>query len=278
MKDSLCVATYASGREYLEFIPVYIYSILKSYPDYEVVIFCGENIPDNIKNSLSYIEGMGAFSVEEEYLKYVPAGFDKRNSAACKRWFVYSDIFKKYKYIYIGDIDVFVLPEELPIHEQHLKHCEAIGLDYSNVRRRANGKRLSGLHFIKTEAYLESMLPVVEKYKKLYHNDKLHYENDENMLFDIISESGLGLCPRATNGEWIDPTDHSFRPVHGIHLAVFRDFFIKKRRLRSDSFRASMKKLQSMIKDPVFEKIEQNFESKMIKRIFKRVHKYNFSG
>jgi|LGVF01.1.fsa_nt_gb hypothetical protein len=277
MKDSLCVATYASGREYLEFIPVYIYSILKAYPDYEVVIFCAEILPDNIRNSLSYIEGMGAFSVEEGYLKHVPSGFDKKISAACKRWFVYSQKFKEYKYLYIGDIDVFILPEETPIHEQHLKHCEAIDLDYSNVRRRANGKRLSGLHFIKTEAYLERMLPVVEKYKKLYNNDKLHYENDENMLFDIISESGLGLCPRATDGEWIDPADPSFRPVHGIHLAVFRDFFVKKRRLSSKSFRASMRKLQVMVKDPVFEKIEQNFEAKMIKRIFKRVHKYDFS-
>lgn len=278
MKDSLCVATYASGREYLEFIPVYIYSILKSYPDYEIVIFCGETLPDNIRNSLNCIEWMGSFTVVEGYLDHISSKFDKRNAAACKRWFIYSEKFKEYKYIYIGDIDVFVLPEDVSIHEQHLRHCETINLDYSNVRRHANGKKLSGLHFIKTEAYLESMLPVVEKYKKLYNNDELHNTNDENMLFDIISESGLGLCPRAKDGEWTDPTDPSFRPVHGIHLAVFRDLFVKKRRLSSESFRERMRQLQVMVKDPVFEKIEMNFGAKMIKRIFKRVHKFDFSA
>lgn len=274
MKDSLCVVTYVSGKEYLEFIPVYIYSILKSYPEYEVVVFCAENLPGNIKNSLKCIEGMGLFSVKEGCLDYVPPGFDKRSSAACRRWLAFSHKFKDYKYIYIGDVDVFILPEARPIHEQHLDHCETIGLDYSNIRRYADGKRMSGLHFIKSEAYFEKMLPVVEKYKELYNNDKLHYTNDEYMLFDMISESGLGLCPRAKDGEWLDPEDPSFRPVHGIHLAVFRDFFVKKRRTTADTFKASMKKLQLMVKDPVFEEIEHNFKGKMIKRIFKRVRNY----
>ena len=278
MKESLCIATYASGRDYIEFIPVYIYSILKSYPEYEVVVFCGEKLPANIRRSLSYIEGMGAFTVVEGSLEYVSSTIDKRCAAACKRWFVYSEKFKEYKYLYIGDIDVFILPEYAPIHEQHLKHCETIKLDYSNVRRHADGNKLSGLHFIKTEAYLENMLPVVEKYAKLYHADELHYTNDETMLFDIISESGLGLCPRAKDGEWIDPADPSFRPVHGIHLAVFRDFFVKKRRVSSESFLERMRQLQVMVEDPVFEKIEENFGAKMIKRIFKRVHKFDFSA
>lgn len=75
-----------------------------------------------------------------------------------------------------------------------------------------------------------------------------------------------------------DPTDPSFRPEHGVHLAVFRDFIMKKKKLNTENFPNKMKHLVKVIDDPVFKEIESNFESKMLKRIFKRIHKYdNFS-
>ncbi len=275
MKKSLCITTYVSGKEYIEFIPVYIYSILKSYPNYGIIIFCGESLPDNVRNSLDYLNIMGKFTVIENYMEYIPKNFIPRKAAACKRWLVYSDEFLGFECLYIGDIDIFILPEETPIHIQHLKHCETIGLGYSNIIRHADDKMISGLHFIKTKQYISNILPVLNKYKNMFNSDKLLYTNSEYMLYDMIKDSGLGLCPKAKDGEWTNPLDPSFRPLHGIHLAVFRDLIVKKRRINSDSFKEGMKILVGLIDDPVFKKIENNFESKMIKRIFRKVHKFN---
>jgi len=278
MKNEICITTYVSGKEYQEFIPCFIYSVLKSYPDYNIIIFCGESLHDNVKESLSYLYQFGQFEVIENFLPFIPTSLTLRVSSMSKRWLLYSDLFLKYEYIYIGDIDIFIVKETPGLLEQHLIHCDTIDLNYSNVLRRSDKKRITGLHFVKRKLYFDKMLPVIQRYLELMKNNQLTYNGScEFMLYDMITESGLGLCPQAESKGCVNPREGSFRPDHGIHLAVFRDLIVKKRKVISENFQEKMEILKNMIDDPVFRKIEKNFESKMIKRIFKRVHKYSIN-
>jgi hypothetical protein len=51
----LCVTTYVYGN-YKKFIPYYVYSILKSYPDYFVKIFVNGQLSTNEHASLERIK------------------------------------------------------------------------------------------------------------------------------------------------------------------------------------------------------------------------------
>lgn len=275
MSGKLCITTYVSGDQYQEFIPVFVYSIVKSYPDYDVIIFCGEEIRKNVKESLSFINDKSRFKIIENYLSFKVDSLTSRVSSMSKRWLLYSEEFENYDYIYIGDIDIFINYENPSLLDQHLIHCETIGLDYSNVVRRSHYNRVSGLHFVKREPYFFKMLPVIQKYTKLMENNELMYDYScEYMLYDMLAEAGLGICPRATGKDFADPGQASFRPDHGVHLAIFRDFYVKKRRIVSAEIKSQMKVLKETIDDPVFREIENNFESRMVKRIFRRVHKF----
>jgi len=276
MKKKLCITTYVSGEAYQEFIPVFLFSIYKSYPQYDVTIFCGEKIKSNVKTNLSLLQDLFDFKVIENYMSYVPTSLTPRVSSMSKRWLLYSDDFLNYEYVYIGDIDIFILQESPDLLAQHLIHCDTIGLDYSNVIRKSGSPRITGLHFVKRKPYYDKMLPVIHKYTELMENNLLNYEGScEFMLYDMVNEAGLGLCPRALGKVVADPTNPSFRPEHGVHLAVFRDFILKKKKLNTENFANKMKNLVNVIDDPIFKKIESNFESKMLKRIFKRIHKYD---
>lgn len=278
MEKKLCISTFVSGEDYQEFIPVYIFSILKAYPDYGILIFCGESLKSSVKHSCDLLKNIGNFKIIENFFPYTANNLSNRVISKLKRWLIYSDDFENYEYIYIGDIDMFIVKENPSLLTQHLIHCDTISLDYSNVIRRANGRRITGLHFVKRKPYFEKALPVINRYAELIKNDcfKYEFESSEFLLYDIIEEAGLGFCPRATDKMGLhDPGKPTFRPPHGIHLAIFRNLFLKKQDMIAPGFIERMRKLKKVIDDPVFKSIEEKFESKMVKRIFKKIHKFS---
>lgn len=113
-------------------------------------------------------------------------------------------------YLYIGDIDIMLLEEIAPIH---LTLMAKSGLPYSNIVRR-NSKRLSGLHFTRTEAFYP-----VEKFE----GDILHF--DEQLLYQMILRKGLPL-PVPDMTPLTKPSmyrrAHPPRPQHGFHLSLNR--------------------------------------------------------
>ncbi len=56
----------------------------------------------------------------------------------------------------------------------------------------------------------------------------MEYDSDEYFLYKMISESGLALCPQAPDKNLNDPLKPAFRPHHGVHLAIFRNYSVKK--------------------------------------------------
>jgi hypothetical protein len=275
MTSKLCIMTFVSGKDYQDYIPLYIFSIQKAYPDYDITIFLDEPLAVSVRESLEYLRNFGHFKIIENYFPYWPKNCSRRAISKMKRWLIFSPDVYQYEYIYIGDVDILIIKEDPSLLEQHIIHSELINLSYSNVLRRTDNKRMTGLLFVKTKPFYEKFLPIIEKYKEKIINDEFNpsYESDEYLLYQMIEESGLGLCPQATEKGLNNPHKKGFRPHHGVHLAVFRNLLPDKAIVNSPSFIHRVKSLQNVIKDPLFKKIESKIQSKMVKRVLNRLMK-----
>lgn len=187
MKD-ICIVGYNYGNKYEGFIPIFIYSVLRSYPEYDVVVFSDSKLSDETKKNLERLKGLGSFEVVENYgfgLEQDQKVLPLPGLQMAMRWFFYDNCFQEYRSIYIGDIDMFICKENIGIYEQHLKHCEQLNLPYSNYiritskvetpniklilknlfkvdlktllnmfkKREVYFERFTGLHFVKTNEY-----------------------------------------------------------------------------------------------------------------------------
>lgn len=186
MKE-LCVVGYNYGSKYAWYIPIFIYSVLTSYPEYDVIVFTDGELDISVKENIKLLSGLGNFEIVENYSFGIEDINLPNYSGIMKslRFLFYDNRFNNYKSIYIGDIDMFICKEEPGIYQQHLNHCNRLNLPYSNyirntakiekpnirafVRNILAGefnvaiktlrkknvymKRLSGLHFVITEPY-----------------------------------------------------------------------------------------------------------------------------
>jgi hypothetical protein len=106
-----------------------------------------------------------------------------------------SQPFLKNKYVYITDIDLFILVDNFYlklIDDMTKRKCP-----YSNIVR-PNTSRLSGLHFTKYDAYYP-----IPKQK--------YYPSDEILLYNIVKSKGIKI-DKNTN----------YRPVFGVHASPNR--------------------------------------------------------
>ena len=73
----ICCTAYVFGK-YTDYIPYYIYSILKSYPDYYVKIFVQQSLAKKEKLCLNLVsKGLSDhFEIKENYFNniWLPAG------------------------------------------------------------------------------------------------------------------------------------------------------------------------------------------------------------
>jgi hypothetical protein len=214
-----------SGEPYSYYIPLYIYSILRHYPDYYPLIYYQGKINNDIKKSLKTIQSLGKFEVKEEVLSKFSTD---RATVKTLRWLLYEKEFEDFDYLYIGDIDIFIVRETPSLLEQHIRHSAVLNLPYSNMIRE-DGNKLTGLHFVEREPYYKSVLPLIKKYRQHKKFNRLDPTSkrsvNEHFLYCLIEQSGLGLPPRTKKECLMSPSDSdkiNFRPHHGLHLRVFR--------------------------------------------------------
>lgn len=193
-KKLLLIVMFVFGDQYQEYIPLQFYSLYKNYPEYDAVVYVDRSISAKIKKTLMSIPGYGEkYQIIRANIR--PSEISSQMMKAY-RWLIHYSIFDQYEYIYIGDIDIFICKEQLPLHEQHIKHMNAQKLCYSNVIRPCKEpdilsthkkqlekmgiyhsalalynqfilpKRFSGLHFVKTDTYY----PAIKKWQKRYYS------------------------------------------------------------------------------------------------------------
>ncbi|MDQ0243018.1 hypothetical protein J2S09_000554 [Bacillus fengqiuensis] len=256
MKKTLCMSVYVFG-EYTKYIPYYVYSILKSYPDYFVKIFCMDRLSakenaclDMIRKDLST-----NFVVKEDYFPYPK--FREKKTGKPLRFLIPHSEFSEFEHVYIGDVDFLIIKETPSLLEGHLEHCKNIELPYSN-QIRPNSNRLTGLHFFKVEEYYKAMNPIIEYYQ--HHLDEVYkemnlYRTDEKFLYKII-EKGIGFSKI---------NQFLYRPHHGFHLGILRvnafETYIKegnKRQIhRLPPYPTLRKQLLEFFYDPLFQEISK---------------------
>lgn len=245
----LCVTTFVFGGEYQEFIPLFVYSLLRACPEYYPLVFVQQTLVPVVRQRLELLRGLGRFQVKDNYLTGL--GWKGQRGKAL-RWLVYDREFSDFEAVYVGDIDMLMMPETPKLHEQHNVHCRVIGLPYSNVLRptvikkvrkdpvslirrvrRAGWKnalrslacaqvevnRLTGLHYIRTEEYFRAVLPKMLEFMALLGGgagesllDRPQYLDgfsNECLLFDLVQESGLGLPPVAE--DMAEPVDLEYK-------------------------------------------------------------------
>lgn len=305
MKKDLAIIGYSFGANYESYIPIYIYSILINYPEYEVLIYTDRKLSDNTKESLELISNMGKFEIIENFNFGMNNDeiLNNKNIKTSFRWLFFDERFINYEYLYIGDIDILICKEEKGILKQHIKHMETLGLNYSNYRRRVirknkfsirdllislktndlysfvnilKGKetienRLTGLHFVKTDEYFSKVKQNfqlnVDKLNKTKFYSKIY--NDEEVLYNLVEESNLGLPPLTPNSPGFDnnhPETIEFRPHHGIHLGIFRSI---------KGINNQINTVESYIYDAYFKQyVSQYLEDEIFKSLIKNSNKY----
>lgn len=233
----ICVVTYVFGDKYQSFIPIFIYSVLKAYPDYYVKIYTDRALSSQLQEELASICKMGSFEIISDCLTHV--GLTQKalrydQISKCVRWLYIDEDYEKYDAIYIGDIDIFMVQEKIPLFDQHMIHAGIMQSCYSNFIReqqiaksfknfirfllkyglketfkffKTDGKikKLSGLHFIITKDYL----PLLEKYQKHYIEElnllaesksskwNLCSFNNEHLLYCLIRDMQLFIPPNS---------------------------------------------------------------------------------
>ncbi len=212
------MSVYVFG-DYSRYIPYYVYSILKSYPEYYVIVFYMGHLSESEKESLNRIKDQlsSNFEIKEGYYKHLD--YLNRKIKKALRFLIPYKEFKEFENVYIGDVDFLILNEKPGLLQEHLEHSKKIGLPFSN-KIRNHSKRLTGLHFIRTDAYYSKMETVISSY--LNNIDKLTKDfktlkNIEEFLYKIVNETfGYGKI-----------NEYPFRPHHGIHLGMLRKNQIK---------------------------------------------------
>jgi hypothetical protein len=241
--SKLCIACYVFGW-YKDFIPLYSYSIKKSYPEYFVKVFMPDKCDQNIfnilnSNNIDNCEIIEGFNFN---------GHDSGSSHL--RWLIDSHYFENFEYGYIGDIDFIIVKESPSLLESHINHCNEMNLSYSNIVREKLPKRMSGLHFFNVSQYFQKMDKII---KDKIENPPYKGQNNEEILKEMVVSADLGL-----------PHGEPFRPHHGLHLGLYRlnDYkYIKEVQDREGWFK--MKQGASIVCDDVFDDISRQVNPKV---------------
>jgi len=214
----MCITQFVFGS-YTRYIPLYIYSVLKAYPDYYLKIFVGGQLDAAEARALALMPS-GNYEIIEGYCQ------DRVEMGKwCKyvRRLVPYEQYKDFKYVYHGDVDFVIIPEIPSLKDWHVAHCEKLNLPFSNAIRPGT-KRISGLHFIEVEPYYEKMSEIMAHYRR--HPEevekKLVKTSDEWFTYEVLDDI-FGLDPLRAEG--------FNRPEHGVHLALWRKSKLMKKTL-----------------------------------------------
>lgn len=205
---SVCLSTVVD-KEYIAYLPLFVYCANKVYPDYHIRLFLRDPCPYNLKAWKLNCETVPLF---ENFPRY-------KYASIALRFVIDRSYYSDFDYVYITDIDMMIMRENKDIETFHCLEMQQTGLCYSNSLRNAShyegSQSLTGLHFASKE-WFKRTNDIVDDYRKYMEAGLigLYREFDGVMLYRIAQRSGLGLP-----GKYKLASRH-----HGVHLANFRLF------------------------------------------------------
>lgn len=256
--SKVCVTTYIWGDRYQEYVPIAAYSILKMYPEYDLILFLHGSLNPSLKECLKKLGLEDRVKIIEH--KFSDCPNMNPNKAMAFRWVLWDDLFLNYDYLYTIDIDMFYIKEPLPLHVQHIYHMkEVTHLPFDNMRRvlkrstfslkqqiidilyyvknfgvkylfsyikkaRTDIYMLSGLHFVDIKQYYSILSKErLESYRLAIYDDSymkdLNTFNNEAFLYKMLKESGFDVNSVATQ-DWDNLYAHC--DFNNYNKALFR--------------------------------------------------------
>jgi hypothetical protein len=194
-ESKMCFMTVAN-RSYQKYVPWFLYFLNRAYPKAHKLVLLDEAIIDNVQQMLTLLSGN--FEIRErafpEYTK------TDANTIKCLRWLMFEPAFEQYDCMSIGDVDMAVYLESPSYMDQHLSHCEQLGIPYSNFIRPATAgpRRLCGVHVVKPREWFTAIRPMIDKYRPMLKTGNIHlpkYGFNEQLLLRMIIESDFGEPP-----------------------------------------------------------------------------------
>ena len=230
---SLLFQTVAWG-DYQWFIPTYVYTALRAYPDSYVRIIYRETLAAGVREALALVrDGLSDhFEVIENAWPHTPFYMGTR-------WLLGDGWWRGYEFGHIGDVDLLIYPEQPTLLEFERARAGQLGKPFSNSTQLPQFKKMAGYsHFVICGPYFAALRPVQEKFiddpRRLLLRDcdpslPVQHDacggeyqlclpqalgNDEYLLCHLI-DTALGAPPILTpQPPWAVP--------HGIHLGALR--------------------------------------------------------
>lgn len=291
-QKSCCFTTVVYGW-YQDFIPIYIYSILKAFPQHYVKIFVFEELTQNNKDSLELVRQnlSDRFQVVENFSDL---NWCELPHKAATRFLMTREYFEGFDYVYFGDVDFLIYNKfDDNFVDHYLGRCEKTQLPFSNEFNYYENKyRVTGLHFVIKDPYFDAMDEIIDEMKQPIHgwrNNSFRsqcFHNEENPSYDeeLLYYMTSKVFDIRVLGNYI-------RPHHGWHLGDYRYYYLNdykcechfelRAMLLMKSFQnvseiEDYDKINHMIEDDLFKSLYSNIEGKakdvidLAIRIFKR--------
>lgn len=194
-ESKMCFMTVAN-RPYQRYVPWFLYFLNRAYPEAHKLVLLDGAMADNVRQMLTLLSGN--FEVRERaFPEYTHTD---ANTVKCLRWLVYEPAFEQYDCMSIGDVDMATYVETPPYMDQHLAHCDQLGIPYSNFMRPPNAgpRRMGGIHVIKPSEWFAVVRPVMDKYRPMLKAGQIKLPEqgfNEQLLLRMIVESDLGEPP-----------------------------------------------------------------------------------
>lgn len=246
---SLCVTMFINKR-YEPFVPWFITFAHMAYRDAVTLILSSDTFSASTKELINANVPKQAYVLKDRCFPKKLANDPLR--VKCFRWVHTDPLWDDFSHVYIGDVDILLAKESPTLLQQHISHMNQTGLPYSNyVRGLRKQHRMSGLHFFDRERWLQSMKPVMDKYRSLLLKGERPANNNEVLLYRMVQEASLPFPKQ----------EHKFRPHHGLHLRIW-EAGSPKALLKNSSYPSYWAYFKSVVDTPE------------VQRLFLKGHEY----
>lgn len=286
-----CFTSVCTDDSYQFFIPLFVYTVKKAYPDAGVKVFVKGHLKKVTSDALKLIKSTD-WEVRDKCFSGYPNQTSMTNSL---RFLVGRKEFEGYDYVFVRDIDFLIFPRKLSHMRFFSKRMESLPYfgvrgPYSHPRRREVNKigwkgmftRVAGGTFVfknpewfdKTDVLRKRYRHKLRKQIKYEGNSPASYrEYDEVMLFRILKGSGIATPRRKGKDVYGRGMPKVYRDLH------LGDFSKNKRGHKRLVRRLSIKCARQFVeleKDPVWKEIRKMMgkANGKIREILRRVRKH----
>jgi len=145
---NVCITTVVSADRYAFYIPTFVYTAKRAYPEYGVKIYIRGKLPKPVKKILVEMKSLAVcpnnnWSVIEDQFLNFPHGISICNTL---RHLIPSKNFEGYDYVYITDIDFLFFRHKITMGAYFARRMQEMKLPYASFRGPSNTPRRPGIN------------------------------------------------------------------------------------------------------------------------------------